>query len=175
MNRWLIVALLASVTINLLLLGFVAGRAWSGDPPLLRPGPGALWMLRTLPQERREQLAPLLEQHRHAMHGELRNLGRATEALASAIESPTLDEARLRAAAADARRSLDAVQQHTLDAIIEVALALPTAERTRLAAAMRDLGRRRPDMRGPRPGGGRFGPPDGYRHRPPPVLEPAGP
>lgn len=147
MNRWLGALLAVSLVANLLLIGFIAGRL--SAPAFTAPPPATLmWMMRALPEGRREALQPVVRPHVRAMAREMRALRRAQRELITLLETEPLDANALRRHGEEIRSHMDAAQAETLAALIEVAGQLSPAERRRLARGLRELGQHRP----PHPG-----------------------
>ncbi len=149
MTRWLAAGLTVSLIVNLLLVGFVAGRmsAAAITPP---PPATLMWMMRALPEQRREALQPALRPHLRAMAGQMRALRRARRDLIALLEDEPLDIEALRGQTEALRRHMDAAQGETLAALIDVAERLSAAERRQLARGLRELGQHRPHPAAPR-------------------------
>lgn len=147
---WLRIALLASLAVNLLLIGLLAGgvlRAWQAPAQPTMAEIRALWQV--LPPETRRAL----RQEFHGQHrrGEGAGQGRAGQraaasmALSTHLRSDPFDTAAFTAALDDARaRRVDRARLAE-QALARHLAALPAAERSALADAIEErLARRRP-------------------------------
>ena len=65
--RWLVAALVVSLLVNLVLVGFMAGRFSAGQRPHFDPMMGIRAPTRFLAEERREELKPVIRQFREAL------------------------------------------------------------------------------------------------------------
>lgn len=139
--RWLIVALIASLALNLFLVGAGAG-VWALSLRLAKTGPGArpaalFWATQDLPQpDRRQMRLMLMAVHDQARPDAARSLAlRATawSALAAARPDPAAIERQL----AQSRQIDIAVRTRAEAKILAYAAALPPADRARFAAGMK--------------------------------------
>ena len=150
-SKWWVALLVASLALDLVLVGFFAGRQANAipgfDPTMRYP----VWA-RTLPEERRNAVRPTIKEHirvvRPFMH-ELR--GRYTQ-LRDSINAEPFDRERLEVALGELRGGLLNTQEISHDAFVSFVEQLTLAERNALA---RDLMRKpnRPKSRehAPRP------------------------
>jgi len=141
-SRWLMIALIGSMGINLALIGFTVGRATSGElrPEMLNPMPGFARLLHELPAERREALRPQLREHFAGMRSSVRGIRKAQEELGRAIVAEPFDPDRL-------ARALDAVRDHLLTsqansnaAFVSLVTELTPAERQQLLKRLSSRG-----------------------------------
>ncbi len=137
--RWLAVALGVSLLVNLVLVGFVAGRYSAGelrrttfDPALGLRGP-----LGFLSEERRAELKPLLGQFR-ARGSSLRRLRGAQRTLYNTVTADPFERQALESALADFRENLLAGQEAGHAAFVDLVEALTLQERKRMLRRMRD-------------------------------------
>lgn len=154
-RNWLVGGLVVSVVLNLVLVGFVAGRlSFTGAPAGGRMDPtmGYVRLLRFLPEERRETLAPIVRPLLREMMPELRTLRADHRAVQTALAAEPFDPEALSKALEDLRRKLNSGQEKAHATLVELAGALTPAERLQLAEAMQ----RRPPRR---PGGAHVPPP----------------
>jgi uncharacterized membrane protein len=169
-SRWLGVALVLSLAVNLLVLGAVGTMAyfhfsgagsywmshgkWRGKTknPAMRHAvlgrPGlmvrALWRtMRALPQERRRALRPLLREHRQAIRAAYAEVGRLRLQLAELLQDPTADRARLEAIAKRLEEAETATRRHIVRLVTTFLEHLTPQERRIFAEKLRQQERRR--------------------------------
>ena len=158
-TRWLAVLLAASVAVNLGLAGFAAGRMFSGvhKGPLHDPAWGLARSLRVLPEERRDEIRPLLRSQMRGVGRGVRQLRGAQRQLIGLATAEPFDSQALEAALARFRNELLASQERSHRALVAVMTALTEAERKQVLESMR-----------------RHGPPR-HRKSPPPFDAATGP
>jgi len=139
-NKWLIGGLVLSLIVNLLLVGFVAGRMSGFDPPpAFGPDPtaGFFRLLGFLPDERRAAIAPDLRKQMGVLLPMLRKMRGDQHEVLETLTAEPFDAAALEAALADLRANLTAAQVASHHSFIEMAKSLTPEERKSLARAMR--------------------------------------
>ena len=149
--RWLAVALTVSLLINLVLVGFMAGRYSAGElrRPAFDPMLGMRGAAGFLSEERRAELKPQLHQFRSAGPS-LKRLRGTQRTLYDAVTADPFERERLASALADFRGNLIASQQASHAAFVDFVESLTPQERKRMLEKMRErLRRGRPD--GPPP------------------------
>ena len=149
LGKWLIGALTASVVVNLLLAGFIAGRM-SGDVGF-RGGMGAaprMPQLGFLDEERRREVNQGLE-NRRGLRSILRELRRSQRDIRAAFEAEPFDQEALSAALAEFRRRLEESQALSHGKLVAVAVRLTPDERRRMARTL-DRHPKHSDKRPPR-------------------------
>ncbi len=167
-SRWPVALLVLSLAVNLLVLGAVGTMAyfhfrgpawmthgeWRGKmnaqtlqrAALGRPGlmVRALWRtLRTLPEERRRALRPLLREHRQAIRQAYAEVGRLRLALAELLETAPADEARRQTLLRDLERAESQTRRHIVLLIGTFLENLTPEERRLFAEKLRRFERRR--------------------------------
>lgn len=152
-RRWLVVGLTASVVINLLLVGFLVGRA-SGMP---RPSTFQAntqasigWMMRHLPDERRDVLRPEARAHFGELRPALRKLRQAQRRLFELLIAEELDQDALNSVIVEMREGIDTTLGHNLEFLAQLAGKLTVEERRMLAEGLRRPHERSPGRRRPR-------------------------
>lgn len=139
-SKWVAVVLVTSLVLNLLLLGFLIGKRGgaeiAGDPTRYYPR----WV-RTLPEPRREVLAPMVRAQMRSMRPSLRGLREKHRNLRAAIKTEPFDPEILRAALAAMRVQNEQVQTISHNSFIDFVATLDANERRQLAE---DVGRRKP-------------------------------
>src|SRR4051812_25629325 len=148
-SRWLIAGLVASLVVNLLLIGFVVGRmSGFGAPPAFGPDPtaGFFRMLGFLSDERRAAVTPELRKHMGEMIPVLRKMRADQRTVFDALTADPFDSGALENALADLRTNLTAAQVASHRSFVELAKQLTLDERKQLARAMH----RSPRMHGMR-------------------------
>ena len=155
-RKWIVGGLVLSVTVNLLLAGFVAGRLLEPrmNPPHMDPTLALFPALRELPDARRAELRPLVREEFRKARPEMRRMMKAQRAINAALTAEPFSEAALSAALTDFRTALLASQEGSHAALVRLARELTPAERHLLVTSMRH-GHRPPFA----PGGGRMHPP----------------
>ena len=139
---WLKPLLVASLMLNILVVGAIAGRAyvhardggWRGADGV---GAGLLALARSLPSDRAKLVRDVLREERPKVRALRLAAQEARTALSGEIAAADFDAARVRAAAV---RSLDAdrkIRETLLDAMVRVAEKLTPAERAMFAEKMR--------------------------------------
>lgn len=137
-GKWLTIALVTSVALNLALVGFLAGRLSLAPGLAVPPDPslGAFRVLREFPESRREALRPLLREHLQAGRADLRRMRNAQERIQRALQAEPYDPTALDAALAEFRQALAASQQHGHEALSRLAAHMTPDERRQLLTAM---------------------------------------
>jgi len=175
-NKWLIGGLVLSLVVNLLLVGFVAGRmSGFGPPPGFGPDPtaGFFRLLGFLSDERRATITPELRKEMGQLMPMLRKIHGDQKNVFETLTADPFDPAALEAALTDLRTNLTAAQVASHHSFVEMAKSLTPDERKSLAHAMRrpprmhggmrDSDRREHPPFGMRPGSGGNDPPQENR------------
>ena len=140
--RWLVAALVVSLLVNLVLVGFMAGRFSAGQRPHFDPMMGVRAPTRFLAEERREELKPVIRQFREAAPS-LRRLRGTQRALYDAINSEPFEREPLEAALARFRNNLFAGQEAGHTAFVNLVESLTPEERRQMLQSMRARKRHR--------------------------------
>ncbi len=149
--RWLVAVLAVSLIVNLVLIGFMAGRFSAGSMhrPPFDPMMGIRAPTRFLSEERREELKPVIRQFREAVPS-LRRLRGTQRALYDALTADPFERQPLEATLARFRSNLLAGQEAGHAAFVNLVESLTPEERARMLEGIRARKReRRPD--GPPP------------------------
>jgi uncharacterized membrane protein len=139
--HWLIVGLIASVTLNLFLIGaaagvFALGMNMAKQPPVARPGP-IVWATQDLPQpDRRNVRRALVETRRDTLPDADRSLNLRADAW-SALAQPQPDTAAIKQQLAQSRQIDIAIRAKVEDRLVDAVAALGAQNRSLFAAAMR--------------------------------------
>lgn len=144
-RKWTLAALAVSLTLNLLLAGFVAGRLLEPrmGPPRMDPSLAFFPALRELPEARREELRPLMREQFHHARGNMRRMRTAQREVHDALLAEPFSATALADALTGFRAALLASQEGSHAALVRLAEALSPAERRTLAMAMREAPHRR--------------------------------
>ncbi|MGD8416199.1 MAG: periplasmic heavy metal sensor [Pseudomonadales bacterium] len=139
-NRLLIGIAVVSVALNLLLVGVVLGRFAGPEPGAARIDPvvGMRRLIRNLPEERAETLAPYYRDYFSALRPRFRELRGAQRQIREAMITDPLDAGALRTAMESFQSQLSRSQAAAREAFISLAGALTLAERRALVDAMDD-------------------------------------
>ena len=142
--RWLVAALAASLIVNLVLVGFLAGRFSGGS--MHRPAFDSMLGMRAptrfLSEERRAELDPVVRQFREAVPS-LRRLRGAQRVLYDAITADPFEPEPLEEALASFRSNLLAGQEAGHAAFVNLVESLTLEERARMLKSMRARKRER--------------------------------
>lgn len=145
-SSWLMVALVASLGLNLALAGFVAGRLSQPGPApaAMDPSLGMFRVLRGLPEPRREALRPMVRDHMRELRGALRDMRRAQGRINGALAAEPLDPTALAEALAGFRQTLLSSQELNHALLVRLSERLTREERRLLIDAMSRGQRRAP-------------------------------
>lgn len=138
--RWLLIALVVSLALNLALVGFLAGRA-AGPPPFFRaaigvdPTVGLGRMLRFLPDERRREV--LGREAPRRIRESLAAVRETQRALDRQLREEDFDAAEVAATLQAFRERFAESQARSHAALVAAAGRLTPAERAQLVAQMR--------------------------------------
>ena len=139
-SKWATVALVLSLLLNLLLVGFLLGQRThqhlGGDPTRGFPR----WA-HTLPEPRQETLRPLIRDHMRMLRPSLRDMRRQHATLAAAIGAEPFDAERLKEALASMRGANQQVQKASHAAFVAFVAELTPDERRILLEDIRRPGR----------------------------------
>ena len=151
-QRVLIVALIVSMTVNLLLVGGIVGKlVWGGPPP--RPVPEHVgWIVRRLDDDRRQELRDDVIAHIRSSRSMRQSMRDAQKHFEATITAEDFDPERVRDALAALREAHTAWQTASHEQMVTVLSRLSPEERKRVATYLE-----RRDRRSDRPG-------DGGRH-----------
>ena len=149
------VALLASLAVNIALIGFVIGTAVRpvlAPRPFFDPSVGIAELLRHLPRERSERLLADLAAEgtpwRRPIRASARGMRRAQRALHEALIAERFDERALATALADFRAHFATNQERSHMAFTAIAGKLTPTERRQFVASLDDTRRRARRRRG---------------------------
>ncbi|MBV1693965.1 MAG: periplasmic heavy metal sensor [Hyphomicrobiales bacterium] len=141
--RWLIVALVVSLALNLLIIGAVAGamlRFAGGGRWAAPPGNNAIGFIASLPPERRRELVSRLTQPPQQVMMLRREMRQAARARAEAIAAEPFDRQRLVTAQQRFAEAETRLRARIGEIMIEAAQNMTPEERRRFAR-WRGLGR----------------------------------
>ncbi len=131
---WRLVCLVASMLLNVLLIGVVAGHLLTGrhdrSPGALVPGTH----VRALPSEERRRFAAVMATHHEAVRAARLAQRRARLAAKADISAPVLDTDKVKADFAALREANGAVQAAVNDGLVEALGVLSPSSRTALVA-----------------------------------------
>jgi len=141
--KWSSVVLVGSLTINLLLVGYLVGQH---SRPALRDDPARVFprWIKTLPQERQKTLRPMLRQHLRELRGPVRGLHQEHTAVHQAITAEPFNAEELAARLSDVRQKNDQLEIKAHQTFVDFVKRLTPAERQAFGA----------DLRKPRPSRG---------------------
>ena len=132
-QRWINVALVVSLALNLLVAGAFLGRWLKGHSD--HRGPLA-WATKTLDTNTRERLRPILEENRAATRELRRHIRIASEEVRDAIRAEPFDEARLAKALVNLRAVSGQYQEVVHTVALKTLATLTADERGRIGALL---------------------------------------
>ena len=138
-NRWLIGGLVVSIVLNLLLVGFLAGRMAPGAGFVaVRPDPtiGIYRMIGFLPEARRDEVKSMLRGEARQRFPEIRQIRGSHRLIREAVTADPFVRGDLEEALASLRRQLGATQVAAHASFVDIVGKLTPEERDRLAEAM---------------------------------------
>ena len=145
-RRWLLGGLIASLALNLLLLGFVGGRAFAHFlRPAIDPDPAHRFsrLLGFLPDERRAALRPFLRERRRALGPFARELRQLHRELRETLGTEVFDAEALESTLSRLRSRLNEAQRVNHERLVSVSGQMTADERRQLAEWMAKRGWRR--------------------------------
>jgi uncharacterized membrane protein len=145
-SRWIIGVIVASLALNLALIGFIIGKQASPPPDFDVASAYPRWA-RTLPETRRDELRPLVRKHLRALRPRNANMRKHTKAIAEALKQEPYDSVALIEVLKQMRSELDQTRDLSHASFVEFVSQLSVEERQRLAADMlsnRNMSRHRP-------------------------------
>ena len=156
-NKWLTIALVISLGVNLLLVGFTLGSKFRGPPSsmMINPMFGLMRYADTLPMERRAELLKSMRSFRPE-RAQFRQMRELQDNLRNEIRRDPLDPVVLKTALSALHNQMQAHQSASHDAFVQLMHSLTPAERVKLDEQMQrgGPGRRAHVSGGPHPGAG---------------------
>ena len=155
-KRWLLYGLVASMALNLILLGFVGGRAFAhfAQPALgFDPAHRLPRLLAFLPKERRDELRPALRGYARGIHSSAKELKRSHRQMRQALRAEVFDAAALESALSGMRARLSEAQGVHHQQLVSLSARMSVDERRRLAERMTRRGWRHHRGQSPPPQG----------------------
>ncbi|MFT7286204.1 MAG: putative membrane protein [Halieaceae bacterium] len=129
---WLLLTLVVSLSLNLLVAGFVIGRGSSARPP----GPPPMdWMAQEVAPETRALLRSRMRQQVQRVRPLREDMRRATGAVRRAVGAENFDPEALAAALAEMRRLSADYQALMHENLVALSAELPREQRIALAGA----------------------------------------
>jgi uncharacterized membrane protein len=136
-RRWLSWALVASLGLNLALVGLLAGVALHGGPRRLTP-PGLWHYARALPEAHREALGRELRARRAQWIGAREALRQNRRAMAAALTAQPFDPAAVAALLAEERRLTATLSEQGAEPLVAEIARMTPEERAAYAAALEE-------------------------------------
>lgn len=117
-----IVALVASVCVNLLLAGMMFGQRWHGGPSRggMFGGP-----MRDMPEAARPLVKEVFDANRAEFDARREAVNQARQRIAAALQADTIDQVQLDAALGEMELRMKELYQHGQKVMVEVAQKLP--------------------------------------------------
>lgn len=138
-KRWLLLALLVSVALNIAIAGFFLGK-YLNSYPIRSPEP--LWdiglgqYIGALPTERRQELASVVSDARGKLRGSLAPLRDSQDALMKVLLTDPLDQQALQEQLAEFRRKMMEARERHDGVYIRLMASLTVEERRRIIEQM---------------------------------------
>ncbi len=148
-NRWLVLALLVSLAVNLLIAGIFIGRKLEGPPGRIQLD----WLMQELDTTTRDRLRGNLRDQMDSSRKERHLLRETQRDLHQSILTEPFDEQKVRDAMAEVRAASARLQQKMHDQMIKNLGELSAEERLRVFKVLSNMEHRR--HRPPRPEPGR--------------------
>jgi uncharacterized membrane protein len=151
-NRWLTIALVISVVVNIGMIGFFAGRASAGDfkPPRLDPTMNLNRVIRALPPERRDELRAPIRAHLQHMRSNTQGVRNAQQQLSRTLSAETLDKQALQVSLDEFRNELCESMATGNQSLVNLATLMTPDERVLLLQSFGPPGRSHRPARRPR-------------------------
>lgn len=134
-SRWIIGVIVASIALNLALIGFIVGKQASPPPDFDVATAYPRWA-RTLPDARREELRPLVRQHLRTLRPRTAGMRQHTAAIADVIVKQPFDRAALERTLEQMRTELHRTRALSHASFVEFVSQLSVEERQQMAADM---------------------------------------
>ena len=134
--RWLLVALFASLAVNLVIVGSVAGAVWRHRGPHAGAGvviPNLLGYASTFAPERRKQIWELTHEERSRMRPFRREVRAAREETIKALAAEPFDQQQFLAAQSKQAQAENRARAAVQDLYVKIAESLTPAERRAFA------------------------------------------
>ena len=137
-GKWLTIALVVSLGINLLLAGFALGSKFRGPPSgmMMNPMFGLMRYADSLPSQRRAELLKEMRAFRPAGFAGFRKMRELQANLRAEIRRDPLDPVALKAALTALQDQMQIHQSASLDAFVQLMQSLSPAERIALDEQM---------------------------------------
>ncbi len=168
-NKWLTIALVLSLGVNLLLLGFAFGTKFRGPPSAMMMNPmfGLMRYAESLPMQRRTELLKSMRAFRPE-RAQFRQMRELQANLRAEIRRDPLDPVALKAALTALHGQMQTLQSASHDAFVQLMQSLSTAERVALDEQMQHgPGHRAHDSGGPHISRGSHAPDEPFEEPPP--------
>lgn len=142
-NRWLIIALVISVAVNIGMVGFFTGRASAGDfkPPRLDPTMNLSRLVAALPEGRRDELRDPIRAHFRMMRSNTRGVRDAQQQLSRQLSATTLDKQALQMSLDQFREALCESMAAGNQSLVDLAALMTPEERVLLVQNVGPPGR----------------------------------
>lgn len=143
--RWLIIGLVASLALNLFLIGAGAGVIALGQrmsrqpPPPPRPASALFWATDDLPQPQRRAMRLMLRDLRNDVKADTDRSAALRVAAWAGLADPAPDITAINQKLAESRQADIAVRARVEQAIVDYAARMPAPDRATFAAGMRRL------------------------------------
>lgn len=136
-SRWLTVALLASLAVNLLVVGVFVGRVISGGPGPERMPSNLGWMVRHLDEPTRESLRSEMMEHNKRVGPLRRQMRDAQRTFNRQLLDSTIDTEAMSQSLTELRRTSDEYQTEMHEMMLLIVPKLDEQQRRRVLSTIR--------------------------------------
>lgn len=136
-SRWLTVALLASLAVNLLVVGVFVGRVISGGPGPERMPSNLGWMVRHLDEPTRESLRSEMMEHNKRAGPLRRQMRDAQRTFNRQLLDSTIDTEAMSQSLTELRRTSDEYQTEMHEMMLLIVPKLDEQQRRRVLSTIR--------------------------------------
>ena len=141
-SRWLVIALVVSLVLNLALVGFLVGAA-GRPPPWRSPGfdatAGFSRLVRFLPEERRAAVFGNGDDLRREIRQSLRTMRQAQHGIEEALAAEPFDPDRLAAALEDFRAQFASNHERSHEGLVSIMQKLTPDERRKFVDSIQHM------------------------------------
>jgi len=131
-SRWLTIALLVSIAVNLLLVGIFVGRVISGKPGPERMPSQLGWMIRHVDEPTRESLSSEMVEHIKRVGPLRKQMRSAQQTFNRQLLGSTIDTDAMSQSLAELRRTSDAYQTEMHEMMLLIIPKLDEQQRRRV-------------------------------------------
>lgn len=136
LGRWLKIALVVSLAVNLMAVGIAAGFVFKPHKDFHSPAMSFHHMAKDLPPASRDLIKNIMKSHKDKLRASMRQIHQQRRVLSDLLAADTVDKAELEAAFERLKQLSADFQGELHQVMIESALQLPREDRHRLQKSM---------------------------------------